>query len=66
MIFAHDPAHAANRGTSYTDHYMTGFTAKREVIYALQWSEATGDWEFELEWVNAKLEAFAASGRRCG
>jgi phenylacetate-coenzyme A ligase PaaK-like adenylate-forming protein len=62
LIFAHDPAHAATRGTSYTDHYMTGFTAKREVYYALQWSEATGDWEFQLEAVNAKLEAYAASG----
>jgi phenylacetate-coenzyme A ligase PaaK-like adenylate-forming protein len=62
LIFAHDPAHAATRGTSYTDHYMTGFTAKREVHYALQWSEAAGDWEFQLETVNAKLESYAASG----
>lgn len=62
LIFAHDPAHAATRGTSYTDHYMTGFTAKREVYYALQWSEATGDWEFQLETVNARLESYAASG----
>jgi hypothetical protein len=62
LIFAHDPAHAATRGTSYTDHYMTGFTAKREVYYALQWSEAAGDWEFDLATVNAKLEAYAASG----
>lgn len=62
MIFAHDPAHAATRGTSYTDHYMTGFTAKREVHYALQWSEAEGDWVFDLEAVDAKLEAYHASG----
>jgi phenylacetate-coenzyme A ligase PaaK-like adenylate-forming protein len=62
LIFAHDPAHAANRGTTYTDHYMTGFTAKREVVYALQWSDRTQDWEFDLEACNATLERFYASG----
>lgn len=62
LIFAHDPAHAANRGTSYTDHYMTGFTARREITYALTWSESLGDWEFKLEAINARLEAYAASG----
>lgn len=62
LIFAHDPAHAATRGTSYTDHYMTGFTAKREVHYALQWNDRLGDWEFNLEDCNARLESYAASG----
>jgi phenylacetate-coenzyme A ligase PaaK-like adenylate-forming protein len=62
LIFAHDPAHAATRGTSYTDHYLTGFTARRELYYALRWDAATADWVFSVEETNAKLEAFAASG----
>lgn len=62
LIFAHDPAHAASRGTTYTDHYLTGFTAARERWYALKWDEASGDWVFRVEDANAKLEAFAASG----
>ncbi len=62
LIFAHDPAHAATRGTSYTDHYLTGFTARRAMYYALKWDEAVGDWAFRVEEVNATLEAFAASG----
>jgi phenylacetate-coenzyme A ligase PaaK-like adenylate-forming protein len=61
LIFAHDPAHAPNRGTSYTDHSMTNFTARREIFYGIQWSTALNDWQFELEASNAKLEAFAAS-----
>ena len=62
LIFAHDPAHAATRGTSYTDHYLTGFTAKRALFYALKWDPAAQDWAFRLEETNATLEAFAASG----
>lgn len=62
LVFAHDPAHAGQRGTTYTDNYLTGLTAQREVYYALQWSAALNDWEFRLEETNAKLEAFAASG----
>jgi hypothetical protein len=62
LIFAHDPAHAATRGTSYTDHYLTGFTARRALYYALKWDEGTQDWVFRPEEANATLEAFAASG----
>lgn len=62
LIFAHDPAHAATRGTSYTDHYMTGLTAKRELLYALQWDEGLGDWDFKLDACARKLDAYAASG----
>lgn len=62
LVFAHDPAQAATRGTSYTDNYLTSFTRKREVWYALRWDEAAGDWGFDPAATNAKLEAFAASG----
>lgn len=62
LIFAHDPAHAATRGTSYTDHYLTGFTRKKALYYALKWDEAAADWAFRVEEANATLEAFHASG----
>lgn len=62
LIFAHDPVQAATRGTTYTDHYLTGFTAVHERWYALKWDEASNDWAFRVEDANAKLEAFAASG----
>ena len=62
LIFAHDPSPAATRGTTYTDHHLTSFTARRALYYALRWSEALGDWEFKVEETNAQLEAFAASG----
>lgn len=62
LIFAHDPAQAGQRGTTYTDHYLTGLAPKAEIWYALRWQEAVGDWAFEPELVNAQLEAFHASG----
>jgi phenylacetate-coenzyme A ligase PaaK-like adenylate-forming protein len=61
LIFAHDPAHAATRGTSYTDHYMTNFTAVRSRWYALRWDAASSDWAFDLATTNQQLETFAAS-----
>lgn len=63
VIFAHDPAHAATRGTSYTDHYLTGLTARGELYYALRWDAQANDWAFSVEETNAKVEAFAASGK---
>ncbi|MEB3220893.1 MAG: acyl-protein synthase [Candidatus Sericytochromatia bacterium] len=63
LVFAHDPAQAATRGTTYTDNYMTRFTARAEVWYALRWDEGAGDWGFDPAATSAKLEAFAASGR---
>ena len=62
LIFAHDPAHAATRGTSYTDHYLTGLTARRALYYALRWNAEQADWVFSVEETNERLEAFAASG----
>lgn len=62
LIFAHDPAHAPNRGTTYTDHHLTSFTARQELFYALQFDTAAQDWVFKLELANERLEAFAASG----
>ena len=62
LVFAHDPAQAATRGTTYTDNYLTGFTAKRDIYYALKWDAPTQDWVFRVEEANATLEAFAASG----
>lgn len=62
LIFAHDPAHAASRGTSYTDHYLTGFTRVRDLYYALRWDDESQDWVFRVEEANARLEAFAAAG----
>lgn len=60
VIFAHDPAHAPERGTSYTDHYMTGFTQKGELFYALKYDPALEDWRFDLEGTLDALERFAA------
>lgn len=62
LIFAHDPAQAGQRGTTYTDHYLTGLAKSAEIWYALRWDEATQDWAFRPEEANAKLEAFHASG----
>lgn len=62
LIFAHDPAQAGKRGTTYTDHYLTGLAKSAEIWYALRWDEATQDWAFRPEEANAKLEAFQASG----
>lgn len=60
VIFAHDPAHAPNRGTSYTDHYMTGFTEKGELFYALKYDEGLADWRFDLEGTLDALARFEA------
>ncbi len=62
LIFAHDPRHAGARGTTYTDHHLTGFTAKGTLHYALQWSAVVQDWHFDLEGTDAVLEQFARSG----
>ncbi|MEB3196935.1 MAG: acyl-protein synthase [Candidatus Sericytochromatia bacterium] len=62
LIFAHDPAHASTRGTSYTDHYMTGFTAVQACWYALRWNQEAQDWAFDVAQTNARLEAYAEEG----
>ncbi|MDB5098899.1 MAG: hypothetical protein JWM80_3320 [Cyanobacteria bacterium RYN_339] len=62
LLFAHEPEHAGTRGTAFTDHYLTKFAPVREGYFALRWSAAKQDWEFRVEEVNARLEAFAASG----
>lgn len=62
LCFTYDPKVADDLGTAFTDELLTNFTGKKEVYYAIRWSEEKKDFELNEEGVVETLKRFAASG----
>lgn len=61
LCFTYDPQIANDLGTAFTDELLTNFTGKREVYYAIQWSDLKKEFSLNEEGVVETLKRFAAS-----
>lgn len=62
LCFTYDPEIAKDLGTAFTDELLTGFTARKEVYYAIRWREDKQDFELDEAGVISTLKRFASSG----
>ncbi len=56
LCFTYDPHKAGSVGTAFSDKMLTGLTARRSVFYAIRWSEAVNDFDFDLDALKKKLK----------
>lgn len=62
LCFTYDPKIANDLGTAFTDELLTNFTGKKEVYYAIQWSEEKKEFNLNETGVVEALKRFSESG----
>lgn len=62
LCFTYDPAKAKDVGTAFSDRMLTDLTGKKEVYYALKYSEEKKDFVFSENDCLKKLAEFEKSG----